>query len=103
MERAATLDDGSLPPTWSVAFALLQVDRKKQDDQKRAAAASQPVVGPDEVVSRGGAAGNVRAFARRQGMDADVRDGDNIMAWGILEGDPEKVRGMFLFLSLFGG
>lgn len=56
------------------------------------------MVGPDGVVSRGGAGGgaggaDVRAFAGRQGMDADVRDGDNVMAWGILEGDPEKVSG----------
>lgn len=77
-------------------YAFLQVDRKRQEDQKHAEAAALPVVGPDGVVSRGGAGGagaggDVRAFARRQGMDADVRDGDNVMAWGILEGDPERV------------
>lgn len=62
------------------------------------------MVGPDGVVSRGGAGGgaggaDVRAFAGRQGMDADVRDGDNVMAWGILEGDPEKVSGKSLRTS----
>lgn len=80
-------------------FDLQQVDRKRHEDQKRAAAAALPVMGPDGVVSRGGAAGgageDVRAFARRQGMDADIRDGDSVMAWGILEGDPEKVSGRF--------
>lgn len=71
------------------------MDRKRQEDQKLAAAAALPVVGPDGVVSRGGGvAGDVRAFARRQGLDAaDARDGDRVMAWGVLEGDPEKVGG----------
>ena len=75
-----------------------QVDRKRQEDQKRAAEAALPVVGADGVVSRGEEAGDVRAFARRQGLDAEVRDGDNVMAWGILEGDPEKVSEESSFL-----
>eukprot|EP00752_Nemacystus_decipiens_P003596 g3315.t1 len=85
-----------------------QVDRKRQEDRRRAEVAALPVVGPDGVVSRRGAARgagreDVRAFARRQGMDADVRDGDNVMAWGILEGDPEKVEREYRGLSGFVG
>lgn len=80
----------------------IQVERKKQEDQARLAAAAAAAAAEgdgapgDGAAARGGGGGgaeNVRSFVRQQGMDAagGVSDGDNVMAWGILEGNPEKV------------
>ncbi|CBJ32346.1 TFIID and SAGA subunit [Ectocarpus siliculosus] len=77
-----------------------EVERKKLEEKK-----ARLLAGGDdgEDGSPGGGEGgdDVRAFARRQGMDAAVRDGDSVMAWGILEGSPEKVEQAYRGLSEF--
>lgn len=45
----------------------------------------------DEDDDEGGSGSGVREFARRQGADAAVHDGDSVMVWAILEGQPGKV------------
>lgn len=67
-----------------------QVERKKEEKKARLLAGGDD--GEDGSPGGGEGGGDVRAFARRQGMDAAVRDGDSVMAWGILEGSPEKVK-----------
>lgn len=51
----------------------------------------------------GGAGSSVREFVKRQGVDTPAYDGDTVMVWGILEGQPEKVRdvGMHFFNEIF--
>ncbi|CAN0150170.1 unnamed protein product [Scytosiphon promiscuus] len=84
-----------------------QVERKKQQDKARLAAAAAAAAEGDSAPGDGSAARksggteNVRSFVQRQGMDAGVSDGDNVMAWGILEGNPEKVEQAYRGLSGF--
>lgn len=73
-----------------------QVKRKQAADKdllerKRANGAAGDA--PKELDGADG----VREFARRQGMDAGAYDGDSVMVWGILEGQPGKVGRVFLF------
>lgn len=46
----------------------------------------------DEDDDESGGGSGLREFARRQGTDAAVHDGDSVMVWAILEGQPGKVR-----------
>lgn len=54
---------------------------KEELERKKAALDDLSEDGNDE---------SVREFARRQGVDAGTYDGDSVMVWGILEGQPAK-------------
>ena len=65
---------------------------KERLDRKRAGSAMGSGNHAMDEDDDNGAGSSVREFARRQGEDAVAHDGDSVMVWGILEGQPEKVH-----------